>query len=164
MFEFSNTKMPSKRPSAEERILRSEKGLGLTISQIKAAMDAGGGATEARLKVKHCRGELRLAIRCRHSSHTSWSMSLILNSARFNGRLDCIDWEPLFISIEGKRCNGFHRHIWNAKAMSCDRFKLALTPFQPASAEEFILLGAQLLAVFFKREETPDVNFAMSVR
>jgi hypothetical protein len=88
-------------------------------------------------------------------------MSLILNSERFNGRIDCIDWEPVFVSIDGTQCRGFHRHLWNAKAMSCDRFKLPMPQFQPTSAEEFIILGVRILNVAVKKEEFQDVSLPM---
>jgi hypothetical protein len=146
--------MPSLRLSPEERILRSVKHLDLTLSEIKARMDESGGSLEALLKVRGTRGALRLVIRCRHSSQTSWSMSLVLNSARFDGRIDCIDWEPLFVSIDGVKCSGFHRHIWNNEARSCDRFKLPLPEFQPAGAEDFIVLGARMLDVAVQKEES----------
>jgi hypothetical protein len=145
--------MPSRRFSPEERILASVKRLDLTIAGIKAEMDASGGTLEGRLSVKGSRGLLRLVIRCRHPSPTSWSMSLILNSERFSGRVDCIDWEPLFVSIDGSRCSGFHRHIWNSKVMTCDRFKLPMPQFRPTSAEEFIVMGLRILDVAVKKEE-----------
>jgi len=122
-----------------------------------------GGTLEGRLKVKGFHGQVRLVIRCRHASPTSWSMSLILNSKRFNGRIDCIDWEPLFVSIDGTQCSGFHRHIWNAKAMSCDRFKLAMPRFQPRSAEEFIVLGVRILNVAVNKEKLQDVSLPMPI-
>src|ERR1700683_2418710 len=138
--------MPSPRLSPEERVLASVKYLDLTLSGIEAKMDVNGGTLEEPLRVKGLRGELRLGIPNRHSSETSWSMALILNSTRFDGRIDCIDWEPLFVSIDGPKCTGFHRHAWNAKAMSCDRFKLPLPQFKPANAEDFIELVACLQA------------------
>jgi hypothetical protein len=144
--------MPSSRLSPEERILGAVKHLDLTLSEIKEQMDLTGGSLDERVNVRGSRGILRFVIRCRHTSQTSWSMSLILNSARFDGRIDCIDWEPLFVDIDGKSNRGFHRHIWNAKAMSCDRSKLPLPHFRPSDAEDFIVLGARMLRVTIREE------------
>ena len=113
------------------------------------ARRCAGGATEG----KGIRRGLRLVIRCRHPSQTSWSMSLILNTARFDGRIDCIDWEPLFVSTDGSKCSGFHRHLWNAKVMSCDRFKVPLPQLEATSAEDFIVLGMQILGVAVRKEK-----------
>ena len=87
-------------------------------------MSKTGGAFDQPLTVKHLRGLLRLAIRCKRempSSGSMGSMAIILNSSRFDGRIDCIDWEPLFIAVDGNRYKGFHKHAWDAKSMSCER-------------------------------------------
>jgi hypothetical protein len=137
--------MPTKRRLPEERILDSVKRLNLTLATLKAEMNVNAGTFDGLLGVQRLSGRLRLIIRCRHAFPGSWSMSVVLNSGRFDGRIDCIDWEPLFVSIDGIRCNGFHRHVWNPKSMSCDRFKMPLAEFRPTSAEEFIVQGLKLL-------------------
>lgn len=153
--------MPAKRRSTEERIRRSAKQLAVTLAEIKAIMDANFGDFEADLHVARMRGRLRLILKCRHTSFASWSMSLILNDHRFNGRIDCIDWEPLFDSIDGRRCSGFHRHVWNSKQMSCDRFKVPMDGFNPASVEEFILAGLQFFNVNLLKGELPNVSLSL---
>jgi hypothetical protein len=74
-------------------------------------------------------------------------MSLILYSSRFDGRIDCIDWEGLFVTMEGAKGSGFHRHIWDPEKMSCEDTKIALPLFKPAGVEEFVLDGFKLLGV-----------------
>ncbi len=139
--------MVSKQLSPEARIINAFKHLDLTLEEVKAEMDRNHGNLEWNLRIPRLRGSLRLVIRCRHSSPAAWSMSVILNSNRFDGRIACIDWEPLFASIDGMKCSGFHRHVWNEKAMSCDRDKVALDQFNPTSLEEFILQGLELFRV-----------------
>ena len=74
-------------------------------------------------------------------------MSVILYSSRFDGRIDCIDWEGSFVTMEGKRASGFHRHIWDPAKMDCEKSKVALPLFQPTVVEQFILQGFGLLGV-----------------
>lgn len=150
--------MSVKRRSPEERILDSTKRLDSTLEMIKTEMNAQAGTFEGQLTVPRLRGRLRLMIRCRHADMSSWSMSLVLNSSRFDGRIDCIDWEPLFVSISGERCVGFHRHVWNPKQMSCDRFKEPLVTFKPASVEEFIFVGLHFFHVILRKGEPQNVN------
>jgi len=85
------------------------------MEEIRGAMNQDDGCLKHPLLVPRMRGELRLVIRCRSSSQTSWSMSVILYSSRFNGRIDCIDWEGLFVAIDGTKAMGFHRHVWTQK-------------------------------------------------
>ena len=120
-------------------------------------MDLAAGDFEAPLRAPRLKGVLRLVIRCRHASAVCWSISIILNSGRFDGRIDCIDWEHTFIDIDGARASGFHRRIWNAKARSCERFKIPLPALQPSSAEDFIVQGLTLMGVAIK-EDLPDVS------
>lgn len=74
-------------------------------------------------------------------------MSVILYSSRFDGRIDCIDWEGLFVTMDGKEASGFHRHIWDPGEMNCEKSKVALPLFRPISVEQFILQGFALLGV-----------------
>jgi hypothetical protein len=117
------------------------------MEQIRDAMNANDGCLRHQLVVPRMRGQLRLVIRCRNSSQTCWSMSVILYSSGFDGRIDCIDWEGLFVTIEGKQGSGFHRHIWDPKKMDCEKAKMALPLFQPVGIEQFILQGFALLGV-----------------
>jgi hypothetical protein len=126
------------------------------MEQVRAAMDASNGDLEYSLVVPRVRGSLRLVVRYRHPSRTSWSMSVILNSDRFDGRIDCIDWEGSFVSIGGVWCSGFHRHVWDAKSMSCERTKKDLVGFVPASVEEFVIQGFALLGVVPRKESAND--------
>lgn len=155
--------MPAKRQSPEQRVRAAIKTLGFTLGALKTEMNGNGGNFEGLLNVQRLRGRLRLVIRCRHPLPSSWSMSLILNSSRFDGRIDCIDWEPLFVAVDGTRCSGFHRHEWSAKEMNCDYFKLPLPSFQPSSAEEFIVQGMDLLKVIPRKEESPDVSLSLRI-
>lgn len=153
--------MPSSRLSPEERLVRATKHLDLTLDQVKAEMDGSSGNLNRPLRVPRMRGYLRLVVRCRHSSPTSWAMSVILNSGRFDGRIDCIDWEALFVSADGRRCSGFHRHVWNAKAMNCDSFKVPLPTFKPETAEAFLIDGLKLLNVVLRKGEPHNVGDQM---
>jgi hypothetical protein len=79
-------------------------------------------------------------------------MSIVVNGARFNGRIDCIDWEGSFVDTESVRNRGFHRHLWDPKIMSCESLKMALPRFLPSSAEAFIIEGLLLLKVKMREE------------
>lgn len=117
------------------------------MGQIKEIMDANNGLLKHAVVVPRVRGQLRLVIRCRNDSHQCWSMSVILYSVRFDGRIDCIDWEGLFVTKEGSKASGFHRHIWNPEQMDCEKSKVPLPKFQPTCVEQFILQGFELLRV-----------------
>jgi hypothetical protein len=144
--------MPNRRLSPEERLLRTPKHLNLSIEEIISQMTLNLGDLEAPLRAGRIRGHVRIVIRCRHLSPTSWSMSIILNSSRFDGRIDGIDWEGLFVSTDGTRHSGFHRHDWDAKVMSCERRKIPLTEFKPSSMEQFVIQGLALLGVILRKE------------
>jgi hypothetical protein len=117
------------------------------MEQIRDTMSTNGGDLRHPLVVPRMRGELRLAIRCRSNSETCWSMSVILYSRRFDGRIDCIDWEGLFVTMDGKRDSGFHRHIWDPGKMECEKSKIALPLFRPTDVEQFIVQGFALLGI-----------------
>ena len=74
-------------------------------------------------------------------------MSVILYSGRFDGRIDCIDWEGMFVTMDGKAASGFHRHIWDQGRMDCEKSKVALQSFRPTNVEQFILQGFALLDI-----------------
>lgn len=92
-------------------------------------------------------GQLRIQIRCKNNSPVCWSMSVILYSNAGEGRIDCIDWEPTFVTIDGVKASGFHRHIWDPKKKSCEHSKVALPQFNPQSVEEFIRMGFGLMGI-----------------
>jgi hypothetical protein len=83
-----------------------------------------------------------------------------LKSGKFSGRIDSIDWEPWLVDVGGAKCMGFHRHVWDARATSCERFKVALPDFKPTVAEDFIVRAMRLLNITLGREET-DENLSM---
>ena len=117
------------------------------MEQIREAMDANDGCLRHPLSVPRMRGQLRLVIRCRRSLPASWSMAVILYSGRVDGRIACIDWEGSFVTIDGERGSGFHRHIWDPGKMDCENSKMPLPAFQPSTVEEFISQGFALLGV-----------------
>jgi hypothetical protein len=139
--------MPPRPLSIEERTIAVPKHLDLSMDQIREALDSNEGTLRHPLSVPHLRGQLRLVIRCRSSNPTAWSMSVILYSSKFDGRIACIDWEGLYVDINGRECAGYHRHIWDPAEMNCEKQKLSLPDFQPATIEEFILRGFELLAI-----------------
>ena len=83
-------------------------------------------------------------------------MSLVLYSKRFDGRISCIDWEGLFVSIDGGKASGFHSHVWDPKEMSCERLKEPLPHFDPARIEDFILQGFHLLGIKHEEVDSDD--------
>lgn len=146
--------MPPRSLSQEERIIAFRKHLALSMDQIRETLDAGDGTLKHPLSVPRVRGQLRLVIRCRSSLPMAWSMSVILNSGKFNGRIDCIDWEGLFVAIDGAKASGFHRHIWQPSEMSCEKHKRPLPDFEPTTVEEFILRGFALLLVAHEKSSS----------
>jgi hypothetical protein len=144
--------MPSRGLSPEQRILQASKRLDLTLDEIKRTIDKDAGNLKSELLVPRMRGELRIQIRCPRASFTSWAMAVVLYSSRFTGRIDCIDWEPLFVCMNGLKCAGYHRHMWNAKVMSCEKFKAPLPLFRPSSTEEFIVQGLKLFTVSYRED------------
>jgi len=117
------------------------------MEQIRDIMNANDVSLRHPLIIPRMRGQLRLVIRCRSNSETCWSMSVILYSSRFDGRIDCIDWEGLFVTIDGKKGSGFHRHLWNPEKMDCEKGKEALPLFRPSTVEQFIRQGFVLLGI-----------------
>ena len=77
-------------------------------------------------------------------------MSVILYSNRVDGRIDCIDWEGMFDTMDGAKGSGFHRHIWDAVKKDCEKSKIALPLFKPSTVEEFILQGFTLLGITYE--------------
>ena len=124
------------------------------MEQVRNAMDGNGGCLEHPLSALRIRGHLRLVVRCRNRSPMAWAMSVILNSRRFNGRIACIDWEGLFVASDGSKSSGFHRHIWDAGEMSCEKSKLPLPEFQPTTVEDFILRGFVLLVITYEEKSS----------
>jgi len=134
------------------------------MGQIREAMDAEDGSLRRVLRVPGMRGQLRIVIKCRSNSPMCWSMSVILYSNRFDGRIDCIDWEHLFVTMDGARGTGFHRHIWNHQEMSCEKNKIALPQFMPTSVEEFIRQGFDLFGVILQEEGSANDRSQMRFR
>jgi hypothetical protein len=148
--------MPPRRLSPEERIIEAPKRLNLTMQQIREAMAKGRGDLRHPLSVPKMRGQLRLSIRCRNDSPASWAMSVILYSHRFDGRIGCIDWEGLYVTMDGGKASGFHCHVSDPKAMHCEELKRALPQFKPTRVEEFILQGSKLLGIRHEEDSSDD--------
>ena len=161
---MKNTMKSARRLSREDKIIAAPKSLEVTMNEVKAEMDANSGDFEKRLNVPGLRGILRVIIHCRHESETCWSISVIPNSETFNGRIDCIDWEQHFIDMEGVPRSGFHRHVWNARAKSCERFKVVLSGFHPSGAEDFISSGLKLIGIVPKKEDISHVRALLPIR
>ena len=154
--------MGSKRLSTLERIVGAEKIVDLSLADIRRLMDLHGGSLDQPIRVHRIGVKIRLVIRCRHESYTSWSMSIIVNAADFDGRVDGIDWEILFVSIDGLKCRGFHKHQWNPKAASCERYKLPLPNFTPATPTDFLVDGLKILNVTMKEGPSDDLQMSIA--
>jgi hypothetical protein len=142
------------RLSPEQRLIETEKRLDLTLTEVKLAMDENDGLLRnAVLHVPRIRGQLRLNVRCRSQLPGAWQMSIVLYSPRFDGRLDCIDWEGQFVDVNGQIGSGFHRHIWDHAVMSCDLLKISLPQFNPATVQEFVGMGFAMMRVAPREEE-----------
>jgi hypothetical protein len=134
------------------------------MGQIREAMAAENGSLRHALRLPGIRGQLRIVVKCRNNSPTCWSMSVILYSNRFDGRIDCIDWEGLFVTMDGGRGSGFHRHKWDHEEMSCEKSKIALPRFTPTSVEEFILQGFALFGITVQEEGSANDRAQMRLR
>jgi hypothetical protein len=133
---------------------QSEKHLELTLTEVKLAMDANNGELRrAVLRVPRMRGQLRLDVRCKSPVPVAWQMSIALYSTRLDRRVDCIDWEGRFGDVNGQICSGFHRHVWDPQAMSCDLPKLSLPEFNPATIADFITMGFAMMRIAPRKEE-----------
>jgi hypothetical protein len=146
--------MPARRPSPEQNIIAATKHLGMTLAEMRETMDRNSGELrQAKLTVPRIRGQLRLNIGCRQPQRESWRMSVVLYSPRFDGRIQCIDWEGWFVDIDGLRQVGFHEHLWDEAARSCDHQKRPLVGFDPATVLEFIEAGFAIMKVIPREEE-----------
>ena len=122
----------------------------MSMEQIRDAMNTEDGTLRRPLQVARIRGQLRIVIRCTNNSPTCWSMSVILYSNRIDGRIDCIDWEGMFDAVDGTKGTGFHRHLWDPIRKDCEKSKVALPAFNPASVEEFIIQGFKLMGITYE--------------
>jgi hypothetical protein len=80
--------------------------------------------------------ELRLNISARDEVTESWSMALKLHGIRIDG----IDYEAKFRTVDGDIGRGWHRHQWDKHDENADRGKVAVPNMSGvASREEFLI-------------------------
>ena len=80
----------------------------------------------------------------------AWTMSITLH----NKRIDCIDHEPSFLSVNETKEYGWHRHIWDANANSCETRKTPLADLaQEMSLHDFLVRSFQLMGVLLNADD-----------
>jgi hypothetical protein len=139
--------VPKRPETAEQKVCRSKKLLGITIAQLQQQMDSNGGAFEGVAPVRGLGIKVRVFVRMRSEKPESSAMSVVWQT-----RIDGIDWERRVKDHRGSKhdCSGWHRHVW--KPIGKDVHKECLKNFNPAMPHEFIRLGLQVLNVQLSRE------------
>ena len=81
---------------------------------------------------------------------TAWTASITLH----NERIDCIDHEKTFWSMNGTKESGWHRHIWDVDAKSCKTPKIPLPDFaEDMSLHDFLVRSFQLMGVLLNADD-----------
>jgi hypothetical protein len=139
--------MPRGSDVFEDKIRRQQKGLGITLEQLKKNLDEDKGSFDQTAKVRGLSITVRVIVRARHALPESWAMSILFN----NKRVDGIDWERRVSDHRGKKydCTGWHRHIWDVRLR--DALKECLPEFKPDSLQYFIITGFKILNVQLER-------------
>jgi hypothetical protein len=145
--------MPKQSTVAETRVRRSPKKIEYDIELLEAYLSEHGGNFSAKAKLRNMSEYVRIIVRVRRADKpTSWAMSVLMN----NQRIDGIDWESLVHDHRGRKCRGWHRHMWTAVAT--DTLKECLPDFDPQTIREFLLAGFEILKVQLKKENRDAGN------
>jgi hypothetical protein len=137
--------MPRKPLSREQKLLRREKPLGITLAELKIEIDASGGDLRKRVHLKRHPGLLRLMIRCKYKNlPQSWGMSLILD----NSMIDCVHFHNSnYVNTEGFKKVGWHRDLMESGK---NVGRKTLTDFDPQALDDFLLRVPKMFKVTLK--------------
>jgi hypothetical protein len=135
--------------TTEEKVRRQTKQIAYSIRGVTEIL-AKDGTFDERAKVRGITGTIRIIIRARTAFPEGWAMAILLD----NDRIDGIDWERVVKDHRGKKCSGWHRHIW--KNGDCKRSKECLPQFNPQTTKDFILEGFKILNVKLGRSVRDD--------
>jgi hypothetical protein len=88
--------------------------------------------------------ELRLNIAARDDHPESWTVALKLHGVRIDG----IDYEPRFRTIDGEIAHGWHRHQWDPDEEKAERGKVPIANFEGVEdREQFLIRALSVLRV-----------------
>lgn len=138
-----------------QTILKMAKPCGLSLTEVVRKFDDDGRCDftfSVRVPLdsgSHMLLQLRWIIRCRSQDQTCWASALLLD----NWPIDRIDHERRFMSLEGIMTQGWHRHIWDAVAASCESRKEILGGFGNfATKRNFVRDVSNIFGLEFRRE------------
>lgn len=91
---------------------------------------------------------LKLNLSAKSEHQTSWAASIKLNGIR----IDCIDHESRFRSMDGSIGHGWHRHEWDRASKNADRIKSPLPEFDNGGLDihMFMIRVANVFRIRFK--------------
>jgi hypothetical protein len=137
-----------------------KKECGLKLSQVLARFSSGAFDHRFKISLEIESGmqetlSLRWAMTRRNAIPKNWSMALLLRDTR----IDCIDFELRVSDHRGHLCGGWHRHIWDSDAWSCERKKECLDGFGPfLEFKDFVRDGCHILGIHLQEEEELHVS------
>lgn len=110
-----------------DRIRGEEKYFDISLQDVLIDLVTLG---EVECTSEHYSGEddpvvLRLNLHAKSEFPTSWTAALKLHHVRIDG----IDYEPVFLTMDGTLASGWHRHHWDANTLNADRDKRQLASF-----------------------------------
>lgn len=138
------------RQTLEQRIIAQDKPLGLSLADLKVALNSNRGRISRGIALKGIRAiQVRLIVVVPTFRRKTWSLSLLLNDIRADG----IDWHvTTYTDTEGAKRIGWHRHIWCPQRRTGEALRQHLPDFDPATTEDFILEGFSIMGVSLKGE------------
>ncbi len=139
-----------------ERIRAEEKYFDVSLREIEDALSAEGCfecACEHSADGRDDPLVLRFNLRTRREdTPTAWTASLKLHGEP----IDCIDWERRFRTADNGPANesGWHRHLWDADALSSKRRKRPLGDFAGDGLDirRFVIRAASEMRILLRKE------------
>jgi len=81
---------------------------------------------------------------------TAWTAAITLHSKR----IDCIDWEKTYPSIEETKESGWHRHHWDVESQSCEKRKMPLPDMhEDMGLRDFLVRSFQFMEVLLNADD-----------
>lgn len=108
---------------------------------------------DGELILEHDGEELTIPVHL-HISSTNGCMAWHVSITLHNRRIDCIDHEKTFVSNAGNKASGWHRHIWDEGAQSCEMPKLPLPDLlEDMELHDFLVRSFQIMGVLLNAED-----------
>lgn len=136
------------------QIRGAQKYFDISLSEIERQLEHSQKFRfEGELTLEHDGEELTIPIQLNIGATngcSAWAMSITLH----NERIDCVDHEKTFLSMDGTKESGWHRHIWDTNAKSCKTPKVPLPDLaEDMSIHEFLVRSFQLMGVLLNADD-----------